>query len=444
MRILSITAGAANMYCGSCLRDNALAAELRRLGHDVTLLPLYTPTRTDEPNVSEPRVFFGGVSVYLEQRVPALRRLPAWLDALWDRPAVIRALAARSARTDPRVLGELTVSMLRGDAGYQSKEVGKLLDWLRREPPFDIVVLPNALLIALARPLARELAAPVVCTLQGEDLFLDGLRDDARRAALGLIRSHVPAIRRFVAVSDYYADFMSRYLEIPRGTIDVVPLGISVDGYRRAPLARDPFTIGYFARIDPAKGLHRLCAVYRHLRQALGLPPSRLLAAGFLGAEHRGYLADCQRRMHEWGLGDEFAYAGELDRDQKIAFMSALDVLSVPTPYAEPKGLFLLEAMACGVPVVQPRHGAYPEILERTGGGLLVEDTEVAIAEGLLALWRVPDRAAELGRRGAAGLRAHYTAEAMARRALDVYAGVIAGADRRAARTDRAEAAAGP
>jgi hypothetical protein len=53
MKILSLTAGAANMYCGSCLRDNALATELKRQGHDVLLLPMYTPTLTDERNVSE-------------------------------------------------------------------------------------------------------------------------------------------------------------------------------------------------------------------------------------------------------------------------------------------------------------------------------------------------------------------------------------------------------
>ena len=77
MKILSITAGAGDMYCGSCLRDNALAAELIARGHDVTLLPFYTPTLTDEPNVSAgSRVFFGGISVYLQQhsRCSATRR----------------------------------------------------------------------------------------------------------------------------------------------------------------------------------------------------------------------------------------------------------------------------------------------------------------------------------------------------------------------------------
>jgi glycosyltransferase involved in cell wall biosynthesis len=157
------------------------------------------------------------------------------------------------------------------------------------------------------------------------------------------------------------------------------------------------------------------------MRQELGLPPSRLRAAGYLGHEHRPYLETCMRRMREWGLGAEFDYAGEVDRRQKIEFLSGLDVLSVPTPYAEPKGLFVLEAMACGVPVVQPRHGAFPEILDRTGGGLLVDDGDEAIAEGLMRLWRDPALAATLGRRAAVGERTAYSAAGMADRALEVY-----------------------
>ena len=132
MRILSITAGAAGMYCGSCLRDNALAVELLARGHDVTLLPLYTPTSTDEPNVSRDRVLFGGISVYLQQYVALFRKTPRFLDRLWDSPRVISAFASRSLSTDPKLLGDLTISMLEGDRGVLRKEFDKLLEWIAR------------------------------------------------------------------------------------------------------------------------------------------------------------------------------------------------------------------------------------------------------------------------------------------------------------------------
>ena len=149
MRILSFTGGAGAMYCGSCLRDNALAAALLARGHDVVLTPVYTPTRTDERNVSRAQVFFGGISVFLEQQVPLFRHTPRVFDRLWDAPWVIRLATKRQIKVDPASLGEMTVSMLRGERGFQAKEIAKLLEWLRREPRFDVVNLPYALLIGL-------------------------------------------------------------------------------------------------------------------------------------------------------------------------------------------------------------------------------------------------------------------------------------------------------
>src|SRR5436190_2786909 len=173
MRILSITAGAAGMYCGSCSRDNALAVELIARGHDVTLLPLYTPTTTDEDNVSRDRVLFGGISIYLQQRLALFRNTPRFMDRWWDAPGVIRAFAGRSISTDAKLLGDLMISMLEGPRGVLRKEFDKLLEWVRGEPVPDVINLPNSLLIGLARPLREALQRPICCTLQGEDLFLE-------------------------------------------------------------------------------------------------------------------------------------------------------------------------------------------------------------------------------------------------------------------------------
>src|SRR5437867_7542001 len=224
MRILSITAGAAGMYCGSCLRDNALAVELIARGHEVTLLPLYTPTNPDEANVSRDRVLFGGISIYLQQHVALFRKTPGFLDRLWDSPSVIRAVAGRSISTDPKLLGDLTISMLEGDRGVLRKEFDKLLDWLAGEPPPDVVNLPNSLLISLARPLREALKRPVCCTLQGEDLFLEELIEPYRTRAIELIRRQVADVETFIAVSDYYVPVMAKLLAIPESRIAVVPL----------------------------------------------------------------------------------------------------------------------------------------------------------------------------------------------------------------------------
>ncbi|MBA3438264.1 MAG: glycosyltransferase family 4 protein [Pyrinomonadaceae bacterium] len=424
MKILSITAGAAGMYCGSCLRDNALAAELMRRGHDVMLLPLYTPTLTDETNVSQEKVFFGGISVYLQQHLGLFRKTPWLLDRLWDSSVALKAASNRGVQTDPRLLGALTVSMLKGEDGLQSKEVHKLLHWLRGETLPDVVNLPNSLLIGLAEPLRKGLNRPVCCTLQGEDLFLQGLPDPYRAQALDLIRANIRFVDTFVAVSVYYADFMADYLGIPRDKIRTVPLGINFDGYEAKPSAQsDVFTIGYFARIAPEKGLHVLCDAYRRLRERGDFPPARLEAAGYLGQEHKEYFNGIERQMKDWGLGSEFHYRGTLDRGEKIKFLQSLDAFSVPATYDEPKGMSLLEALAAGVPVVQPRRGAFPEIIEKTSGGILVEpDSADRLAEGIFSIWSNPSLAEELSHRGYARVRESYSVARMADRTLEVYA----------------------
>lgn len=427
MKILSITAGAAGMYCGSCFRDNALAAELLAQGHDVTLVPLYTPTRTDEANVSQPRVLFGGISVYLQQKFPFFRHSPRWLDRLIDAPSVIRRLASGSANTDPRLLGELTVSTLEGEHGVLKKEFGKLIDWMTREPPPDVVNLPNSMLIAMAAPLREALGRPVCCTLQGEELFLSSLVPPYREKARALIQQQVQHVDRFIAVSDYCARFMTEFLEIPSSRMAVVPLGIRMDGYGRRPAPGDVFRVGYFARIAPEKGLHVLADAYVRFRRRIGDAPARLDAAGYMASSEQPYLDEVRRTLAAAGMLDQFTYRGEVDREGKLAFLGGLDVLSVPATYDEPKGLFLLEAMASGVPVVQPGRGAFSEVVERTGGGLLVTpDSAESLADGLYQLWADRDRRALLGRQAFDGVRAHYTIGDSARRLVNVYAEVIA------------------
>ena len=227
MKILYLTGGAGQMYCGSCLRDNALATELISRGNDVTLLPVYTPTLTDEPNVSGDKVFFGGISVYLEQYVPLFRKSPRWLDRIWDSTAMLQLASKRSISTSPKMLGELTVSMLRGEDGFQRKEIDKMLEWLAHEGSPDIVSLPYTLLLGLAKPIKEALGRPICCTLQGEDLFLEGLQEPYRTQAKDLIRDNIEHVDAFIAVSDYYARFMPGYLGIPPEKIRTVPLGIN-------------------------------------------------------------------------------------------------------------------------------------------------------------------------------------------------------------------------
>lgn len=408
------------MYCGSCQRDNNLARQLIRMGHDVTLVPLYTPTLTDEENVSEDRIFFGGISIYLQQKSALFRKTPRFLDKLWDSSAVIKAATSGSIQTSPENLGALTVSTLEGAEGNLRKEFDKFLEWAVSQPRPDVIALPYTLLIALAKPLREALGRPVVCALQGEDLFLEGLQEPWRTQSLKLIREQTKYVDLFLPISEFYVRLMSAYLDIPRERMDVLPLGIAFDGYQpREKSTPGPLKVGYFSRIAPEKGLHVLAEAMRLVK--MQDPNVVMTAAGYMAPEQRDYLKEC----HKFS---DFEYLGVMDRDQKLRFLESQDVICVPGPYADPKGTYALEALAAGTPFVQARHGVFTEIAEKTGGGLLAASTDPRdIADALLLLAKDRERVRGLAKAGAEGVRREYSLERSAERAIEIYSRVANG-----------------
>jgi len=424
LRIAYLAAGAAGMYCGSCLHDNALAAALRALGEDVVLAPIYTPLRTDEPDVSTPRVFIGGINAYLQQKSALFRRLPKWLDGWLDRPGVLRWATGRSLSVDPARLGPMTVSMLRGELGRQAKEVERLADWLAADVQPHIVHLSNAMMLGLARRIGQKCRAPVVCALSGEDLFLEKLRSPYYQQARQALRERAAEVAAFTALNRYYADAMSAYLDVPRGRIHVVPHGLNLVGFSPPDVRQPalPLRVGYFARICPDKGLHLLVEAAELLSRRSGVPPFEVHAAGYLGAADRPYLQRIQRQAEAGPLAGRFFYHGSPDRKGKIALLQSLTVFSVPTVYRESKGLPVLEAWAAGCPVVVPRHGAFPELLDDAAGGLLHEPLSVAdLAEKLAELLRDPSHAARLGAAGSRAVHERFHARLMAERTRELY-----------------------
>jgi glycosyltransferase involved in cell wall biosynthesis len=427
MKIAYISAGAAGRICGACLHDNTLAAELRRQDADILLIPTYTPLRTDEDSVSLPRVFFGGVNVFLQEKWALFRHTPWLVDSLFDSPKLLSWLSKRSSGMAAAQLGPLTVSTLAGQDGRQRKEITKLTRWLEREIRPQIVHLSNVMLAGMARPLKQRLKAPLVCTLSGEDIFLEQLPEPYYSQARALLKQQAAQIDRFVALNEYFADFMADYLDVDRGKIEVIPHGLKPDGHGlRAPNPvankSDEVVIGYFARVAAEKGLHLLAEAFCLLADRTDLPPLRLKAAGYMSSADEAYFQQIAARLRKAGHAERFEYVGELDRPGKIAFLQSLDMMSVPTVYHESKGISVLEAMANGVPLVLPRHGMFPELIERTGAGLLCEPLDPRSLADRLAEFIVDrELAAECGRRGHAAIQAEHTAELMARRHLGLY-----------------------
>jgi glycosyltransferase involved in cell wall biosynthesis len=423
MRIASITSGAAGMFCGSCLHDNALVTALRGLGHDALLIPTYTPIRTDEPNVSQRRIFLGGLNVYFNYKSALFRRLPRFVHRWLDRPSLLNALSRFTATPDYAALGEITLSMLRGEDGRQREEVDRLADWLSADIKPDVVTLSNVLLSGIAPALKRRLNVPIVAYLQGDDIFLEALPPEHRTQAIELIRANAAHIDGFVATCAYYSDHMAGYLGLPRSAIEVILPGINLagNGGPREQRTEPPYAVGYFARIAPEKGLHLLADAYIRMRRMPNAPPCRLRASGWLGAQHRPYLDSVRQTLAAAGLADEFEYVDSPDHIAKVRFLESLDVLSVPTTYREPKGLYVLEALANGVPVVQPNHGSFPELIAATGGGLRVAPNDPAdLARGLHQLLTNSAQRLELGRMGKKAVHEHFSSAGEARRTAEL------------------------
>ena len=429
MHVAIVTAGGAGMFCGSCLQDNALARALLAAGEEVSLVPTYTPLTLDtaDQSLAGPgggRVFLGGINLYLEHKAGFWAKLPRRLTRVLDSRWALRLSSKLGVSNDAADLGPLTLDMLRGEDGPQRRGIAELVDWIVNRLRPDAVVFSNALLVGPLRELKKAFPGPVWCTLQGDDIFLDGLREPYQSAALAMIsdRAADPAhgFTGFLAHSDYYADHMAETLALPRGRFRTLPLLLEPAAFPEEPPPAgdggEAFTIGYFARVCPEKGLHQLVDAVELLRTRRPEVTWKLLAGGYLGPRDRRYFRKLRRRTAGWG--DGFEYAGSpAGLAGKVAVFRRFDLLSVPTVYREPKGLPVLEGWACGVPCVQPAHGAFPELLADVPAGLLFPPGEVEeLAAAIERLHDDPARRRALGRAGYEGVRRVHGPAAVAAR----------------------------
>lgn len=426
MRIAYIAAGAAGMYCGSCLHDNTLARALMARDHDVVLVPTYTPIRTDEQDVSYNRVFFGGINVYLQQKLRLFRHTPAWLDRLFDHPKLLNWATRGGPAVDPAKLGDMTLSMLEGERGNQAKELDKLVAWLHDEMKPDVIHLSNAMLLGFARRMAERNGPPVVCSLSGEDIFLEKLKLPYYNQVRQAIRERAGDVAAFVALNHYYADYMAEYMATPRERIRVVPHGLDLAGHGPTSTPPAELVVGYLARICHDKGLHNLIEACEHLAEQSPDLNFTIRAAGYLGKADEPYLRKLEQRAAAGKLAGRFEYVGELDRTEKIEFLRSLSVFALPTVYRESKGLSVLEAWANGIPTLLPNHGSFAEMVADTQGGLLHEPHDThELALQLAKMLGSADLRAQMGGAGRAAVVDRYHADQMAAETLRLYDSVV-------------------
>jgi len=422
MRILQLTPGSGdNFYCENCLRDAAAIKALRGLGHDAVVVPLYLPPQLEDTNPGGmDKIFFGGINVYLQQKTSLFRKTPRWIDRFFDSPKLLQWIARKAHMTNAIDLAETTLSMLRGENGRQVKELNRLISWLQSQNKPDVFCLSNVLLSGLARQIKEQTQVPIVCLLQDEDEFIDALPEPYRQTTWDTLRRLIPDIDQFVAVSKYYADIMQNRLSIPPDRMHVVYNGIDGSGYKPAQPTKP--TIGYLSRMCPDKGLDILADAFIILKQKEIHRDLKLCIAGGKTAADQPFVEVILKKLRESKTIKDVEFLTDFNRNVRLDFLSSLSVLSVPERRPPACGLYILEAWAAGVPVVQPRHGVFPELIESGGGGILTSANDAqTLAASLESILQDKDYAGKLGDRGRQAIMNKFNINQTAIELLEVY-----------------------
>lgn len=418
MRILHLTPGTGNFHCGSCLRDHALIKALRMRGHDALMAPLYLPLVTDrEFGTQELPVQIGGISLFLQQKFTWFHKLPKFVHRWINKPDRLRKASRRMGMTSAKVLGEMALGALLGTEGRQWGEWQKLIAWIRSEGKFDVISFSNSLLTGLAPTIAKELGVPVVCSLQGEDSFLDTLPEPYRTHCWAAMQTNARSVRRFIAPSQFYADHMRQRLDAAEGQIQVLPNGIDATAFTTASPDPNWPVIGYFARMIHGKGLTTLVDAFIELAKRGRVPRVKLRIGGAKTPVDEQYVAGLAGRLTAAGLASRVEWHPNLSFKDKVHFFHDLTVFSVPATYGEAFGLYVIEAAASGVPVVQPDHGAFPELIAATEGGILCKpDDSTALADALESLLNDDELREKMSKTAMAKVRQDFSASRMAER----------------------------
>jgi len=424
MKIVQISPGSGdNFYCENCLRDAALVKATRQLGHDVLMVPLYLPFQADKTEqVSNAPIFFGGVNVFLQQKLALFRKTPRWVDKMFDSRRLLEWAGRKAGMTSAKDLAETTISMLEGEHGHQVKELDRLVDWLlETEHNPGVVCLSNILLGGLARRIKERLKVPVVCLLQDEDGFLDGLEGSHAEQAWEIVRRRAKDVDGFIAVSTYFARTMQERLAVDSSRMHVVHMGIDFDAYTPAASAPTVPTIGFLSRMCPERGLDTLIDAFILLKKTDGLGSAKLRISGGRSQADEPFIEGLKSKVASAGLQDDVEFLGAFDGVAKLDFLRSLSVLAVPEKGPVAYGLYVLESLAMGVPVVEPAIGCFPETIEMAGGGVLYEpNTAEQLAEVMAPLLRDSAEARKLGAAGREGMSKTFRIEHAAARMIEV------------------------
>jgi glycosyltransferase involved in cell wall biosynthesis len=428
MKIINIVPGfGGTFYCGNCLRDSAFIKALKKMGHDAVLLPIYLPLSiNNEHYKNDIPVFYGAVNIYIKQKLKLSKNLPEWLQHFLNSKPILNYAAKKAGST--RAIGheEMTISMLKGSEGFMKKELEQLIDYLKHHEKPDVVHLSNALLLGLANRIKTELKIPVVCSLQDEDIWVDAMAPSFREKVWKLMATKGKDVDTFVAVSSFYANEMKAKLEIPDSKMQVIPIGVNPENYTVFEPSLNPPTLGYLSRLCEENGLEILIDAFIELKKKEALRNIRLKLTGGHTDDDKHFINKQIKKLNSHGFMHDVEFIEDYRPEAIPKFFQGLSVVSVPVLKGEAFGLYQLDSLASGIPVVQPALGAFPEMVKESKGGFIYQpNTSQMLAAALSELLSDKEKLHQLSKDGRNAVVHKYNSQVLSDKMVEVYQSLI-------------------
>ncbi len=425
MNIIQIIPGSGgNFYCGNCLRDSKFIKALQAEGHKVTRIPMYLPLFSDEQKDSDVPVFYGAISMYLKQLYPILRKMPKWMEKLLNSKPMMKLAASMAGSTRAKGLEDMTVSMLLGEEGGQKEELERMVDWIADHCKPDIIHISNALLLGLVRQLKDKINVPVFCSLQDEDVWIDPMQPHFQKKIWDLMHDRAKDVDVFVSVSHYFAGLMKQRMKLPDEKIKTIHLGVDVKDYEFVPSTEKGRNVGYISRMCHKDGFDIVVDAFIELKKKPGFDDVKLIATGGSTGDDAAFQKEQNRKLKDNNLLGDFEILPDFEGAEVNNFFKQVSLVSVPVRGGEAFGIYLLEAMASGVPVVQPELGAFPEIIELSRGGVSYSpNTPEKISETWAKLLSNPDKIQELSKNAREGTEREFNIHKQVKEIISLYRG---------------------
>ena len=423
MNIIQIIPGSGgSFYCGNCLRDSKYFNALRAEGHQVTKIPMYLPLFADEHDISEIPIFYGAISTYLKQLYPIFRKAPPWFDRLLNSKPMMKMAASMAGSTNAKGLEDMTVSMLLGEEGEQKDELDHMVNWIAEHCNPDIIHISNALLLGLARRLKERIGVPVLCTLQDEDVWIDPMKPQFQKRIWDLMHERAKDVDKLVSVSDFFAGVMKERMNLQDEQLKTIHLGVDVEDYEFVSVREKPRNVGYISRMCHKDGFDIVVDAFIEMKKKPGFEDVKLIATGGSTGDDAKFNKEQKRKLKENNLQDAFEILPDFEGKEVNDFFKKVQLVSVPVRIGEAFGMYLLEAMASGVPVVQPALGAFPEIIEISGGGVTyMPNTPQKLAETWAGLLSDQDQLEILSQAGYEGTRKKFNIHSHTKEIITLY-----------------------